>query len=130
MILIYFLFSLIGISASCSPEINSNEINKMDNFQNDTDSTWSKIVITKEQCRTFGIPEIGFSILIPNDFKVQYNHKPVSALRIYKMNNNKVETEIAIGTAVFKEKFSTEQEKIWLEEFKNFPEIKTILTSV
>jgi hypothetical protein len=62
--------------------------------------------------------------MVPNDFKIQYNHKPGCALRIYKMKDNKIETEIAIGTAEFKEKFSLEQEKIWLEEFKNFPQIK------
>ena len=124
MILIYFLFSLVGISTSCSPEINSTEINKMDKSQNETDTTWSKIFITKEQCRTFGIPEIEFSILVPKDYKIQYNPKPGSALRIYKMKDDKIETEIAIGTSAFKEKFTLEQEKVWLEEFKNYPQIK------
>lgn len=100
------------------------ELNKMDKKQKDNDSTWHKIVITKEQCETFGIPEIGFSILVPNDFKIEYNHKPGSAVRIYKMKDDKIETEIAIGTAAFKEKYTLEQEKIWLDEFKNFPQIK------
>lgn len=91
---------------------------------NPIDSVWQKITISKNQCKTFGIPEVAFSIMLPPDFSFEYHHKTVSAIRIYKKEGEKITTEISIGTSIFKEKYSIEQEKKWLEEFKNFPEIK------
>jgi hypothetical protein len=115
----FFLVCVIGSFNPCLANTTAPEFIKIQ-----PDSTWQKVTISKDQCRSFDIPQLEFSVMIPGDFKVEFHHKEGSAVRLFKMNGDKVETEIVIGTAAFKEKYTIETELIWLDEFKKFPEIK------
>ncbi len=89
-----------------------------------SDSSWRTVVVTTEQCRTFGIAEIAFNISFPKEFGYEFHHKPTSAIRIFKTQEGKIESEIAITTMKLADPFTAENEKKWLEEFKRFPEIQ------
>jgi hypothetical protein len=91
--------------------------------ETNTDLKGERIKFTKELSIKYGLTELPFSIIVPKGFEYQFNPKPMSAIRIYKYTGDSLTTEIAIGISAFDKKYSIEQEKVWLEEFKNRPDI-------
>ncbi len=99
----------------------STDINGKTLIQTDT---IQKINITDSICEKYNIPNVNFSIDVPTRYKVDFNHKQGSALRVNLSNVTTSIYEIAIGTMVTNEDFVEIQEEKWFQEFKNFPQIK------
>jgi hypothetical protein len=107
-----------------SPKSASENIQQAKRIRKDLDTSWSIINFTKRKCRIYDLPEVAFSIAVPNNFELDFNHKPSSAIHIVRKENDVIVTEIAIGISAFDKKYSLKQEALWLAEFKELPEIK------
>ncbi|MNK31471.1 hypothetical protein D3C87_499070 [compost metagenome] len=111
--------SLILISTiSCLGQVENKPILKQEEDKDE------RIFFTKELSEKYGLPPLPFSIVVPKGYSYQFNHKTRSAIRIYKYEEDSLINEIAIGISSFDKKYSEEQEKLWLEEFKNSPQAK------
>lgn len=111
--------SLILISTiSCLGQVENKTVLKQERDKGE------RIFFTKELSEKYGLPQLPFSIVVPEGYSYQFNHKTRSAIRIYKYEGDSLINEIIIAIASFDKKYSVEQEKQWLEEFKNSPQAK------
>lgn len=118
--ILYISFILIN-TISCKGQTINDSISRK---ENKTELKGERIIFTKELSEKYGLSILPFSIVIPQGYNYQFNHKQYSALRVYKYEKDSLVNEITIGISAFDKKYSLEQEKVWLEEFKNSPEIK------
>lgn len=124
---IYIVCFLALIIVSCNQTVSKDFIKRGTGKMGadyQLDSLLTLNLITKEDCRNYGIPEMNFSIVTPIEYEKKSVTKPKSILRFVKnLNNDKFE-EIQVGTHRYDTKYSPKQEILDLEEFKNMPEIK------
>lgn len=118
--LIYISLILISI-ISCNGQIKHESIVKQ---KTNSDLKGDRIIFTKKLSKIYRLSTLPFSIVVPKGYDYQFNNKRLSAIRVYKYDQDSLLNDITIGISVFDKKFSAKQEKRWLVKFKNNSKIK------